>query len=59
MVKPTVVHTYHGILVNAKKLVTDTHNYLDRSQGIMLSEKKVNFFKYIVWFYLYNVLEIT
>lgn len=56
MVKPTVVHTYHGILVHAKD---DTHNYLDRSQGIMLSEKKVNFFKHIVWFYLYNVLEIT
>lgn len=54
MGKWSVLHVYNKILLN-----TETHNNLDGSQDVMLSEKGQSWKAAQLSFYLHNLLEMA
>jgi len=60
IVKRTVIYAYHGILLSsAKEQTMDTCNNVDEFRRIMPNEKASPKIFYTIWFYLWNILEIT
>ena len=59
MVKQTMEQPFHGVLRrNEKKQTIDTHNKLDESWILMLSEKNDPKFYIPKWFHLDDILEM-